>query len=71
MTQIEKANVCKVKYRADDAARGSQALLDSKIVEEILTEKELAALETCADFLTKVRDKINKVYDDQKAWENA
>ena len=67
-TVMDKKNLCTLKYKADDAARGARALVDSKLTEELITAKELAALESCAEFLTKMQTRFEKLYNDEKAY---
>lgn len=65
MTNMEKKTLCTVKHRADDAAKGARFLADSKFVEGFVSEKELKAIENCAEFLTKISAKFTKAYDNE------
>ena len=67
-TVMERKTLCTLKYRADDAARGARTLVDSKLTEELITEKELTALKSCAEFLTKMQSRIDKLYDETEAY---
>ena len=67
-TVMDKKNLCNLKYRADDAARGARVLVDSKLTEELVTAKELKALESCAEFLTEIQERFDKLYNDENAY---
>ena len=69
MTHMDKRNLCTAKYKADDAANGARFLADSKFVEGFVTAKELAAIEQCAEFLTKMSKKFDAAYTKEKAYE--
>lgn len=69
MNTIEKKNLVSAKFDAERAASGARELLDSKFVEDYLSEKEQKALKSCAEYLTALETKFNKLYNKEKAWE--
>ena len=68
MTSIEKAFVCAAKFTSERAADSARDLLDSKYVAENLTEAELANLEKCAIFLTRIAKRFDNQYNKNEAW---
>lgn len=69
MNTIEKKNLVSAKFDAERAADNVRDLLDSKFVEDYLSEKELKALANCAEFLTALEKRFDKMYKKEKAWE--
>lgn len=69
MNTIEKKNLVTVKFDAEKAASYVRDLLDSKFVEDYLSEKELKALENCTEFLTELEKRFDELYKKEKAWE--
>ena len=70
MNTIEKRNLVYAKFTAERAADGARELLDSKYATSQMSEKEIAALRSCAEFLQKIRVRFKKKYDKEKAWED-
>jgi hypothetical protein len=68
MTSIEKAFICTAKYTSEIAADNARDLLDSKYVAENLTEAELANLEKCVIFLTRIAKRFDDQYNRNEAW---
>jgi len=68
MNTIEKKNLSFAKFKAEKAASNARNLLDSKFVENYLSEKELKALERCTEFLMELEKRFSKMYYETEAW---
>ncbi len=68
MNTIEKKNLVMALIDARHAAMNTRNLLDSRFVENNLSEKEMVALQKCAEFLTALEGRFDELYDENEAW---
>lgn len=64
----EKKAITSAKYRIDCAVGDLSRLTDSKVVDTLVSDKEMTALKTSLRFLTKLQERFDRIYNEEKTY---
>lgn len=67
-TSDEKRAINTAKYRFDSAVSDLTYVTDSKVVDSLTTEKEMQALKTSLAFLSKMKERFTKIYNEEETY---